>query len=161
MTTIGYVTVTYADEYVDGHFLSTDTTRLSWEGLDNGDKEVLLRRSFEALECLPYAGRKATSDQATAFPRFPQTEVPPEIMAAQIENAIASLDSEESEDAAFYEKMWRYGVQSYSIGNLSESSGSGAWGSSSPATAGIVSSKALRLLQPFVQGGFAIRGCQK
>ena len=42
MANIGYVDVTYADEYVATHFLSTDDLRFAWEGLSAEDKEVLL-----------------------------------------------------------------------------------------------------------------------
>ena len=49
MANIGYVDLAYADSYVAAHFLSTDELRETWEGLDEMDKEVLLRRSFESL----------------------------------------------------------------------------------------------------------------
>ena len=60
---IGYVDVTYADEYVATHFLSTDDLRFTWEGLSDEDKEVLLQRSFESIEALPFSGHKSQPDQ--------------------------------------------------------------------------------------------------
>lgn len=158
MADIGYVDVAYADEYVSLHFLSTDELRLSWEELSEEDKEVLLRRSFESIESLKFVGVKASPGQLLAFPRFPSREVPDAIKAAQVENAVSLSDSEASEDAAFYERLWQFGVESYSIGNLSEHTSSGAWGRGSTTANGIVSAKAARLLQPFLSGSYSIRG---
>lgn len=158
MGTVGYVDVSYADLYVSTHFLSTDELRTNWEKLSPADKEVLLRRSFEAIESLPFTGRPASKDQQTAFPRWPTKEVPDNVKAAQVENAISLSDSSSVEDAAFYERLYQFGVESYSIGNLSEQVGSGSWGSGSTAAHGIVSVKASRLLQPYIRGSYDIRG---
>ena len=155
---MSYVDVAYADEYVATHFLSSDELRKGWEALDNNDKEVLLQRSFEAIECLPFVGRKTDPDQPNAFPRCPFEEVPEAVKHAQVENAITLSDSSASEDAAFYEKLWQYGVESYSIGNLSERTSSGAWGRNVVASSGVISAKATNLLKPFLRGSYNIRG---
>ena len=156
---MSYVDVAYADEYVNTHFLSVDERRLNWEVLDNNDKEVLLQRSFEAIECLPFVGRKTNPDQPNAFPRYPFEEVPEAVKYAQVENAITLSDSSASEDAAFYEKLWQYGVEAYSIGNLSERTSSGAWGRNVTASSsGVISAKAINLLKPFLNGSYNIRG---
>ena len=155
---MSYVDVAYADEYVNTHFLSVDERRLNWEALDNNDKEVLLQRSFEAIECLPFVGRKTDPDQPNAFPRCPFEEVPEAVKHAQVENAITLSDSSASEDAAFYEKLWQYGVESYSIGTLSERTSSGAWGRNVTASSGVISAKAINLLKPFLNGSYNIRG---
>lgn len=156
---MSYVDVAYADEYVNTHFLSVDERRFNWETLDNNDKEVLLQRSFEAIECLPFVGRKTNPDQPNAFPRYPFEEVPEAVKHAQVENAITLSDSSASEDAAFYEKLWQYGVESYSIGNLSERTSSGAWGRNVTASSsGVISAKAINLLKPFLSGSYNIRG---
>lgn len=153
-----YVDVAYADAYVTTHFLSTDSLRLNWETLSDDDKEVLLQRSFEAIESLPFSGHKSDPSQPNVFPRCPATEVPIAIKNAQVENAVSLSDSSTSEDAAFYEKLWQFGVESYSIGNLSEKTSSGAWGRGATAAHGIVSARATNLLQPYLSGGFKIRG---
>ena len=155
---MSYVDVAYADEYVNTHFLSVDERRFNWEVLDNNDKEVLLQRSFEAIECLPFVGRKTNPDQPNAFPRYPFEEVPEAVKYAQVENAITLSDSSASEDAAFYEKLWQYGVESYSIGNLSERTSSGAWGRNVAASSGVISAKATNFLKPFLNGSYNIRG---
>ena len=160
MADIGYVDVAYADTYIAEHFLSTNELRVNWEFLQEADKEVLLRRSFEAIEGLPFTGHKTDFSQPNAFPRCPSTEVPSAIKAAQVENAIALSDDNASEDAAFYEKLWQFGVESYSIGNLSEKTSSGAWGRGSTTAHGIISAKASQLLQPFISGSYRIGGCR-
>lgn len=160
MSSVGYVDVSYADLYVSTHFLSADELRLNWENLSVNDKEVLLRRSFEAIETLPYVGRKASKDQSTAFPRWPSKEVPEAVKSAQVENALALSDTSNVEDAAFYEKLYQFGVESYSLGNLSEQMGSGSWGSGAAVAHGIMSVRATRLLQPFLRGSFEIRGAK-
>lgn len=151
MTEIGYVTLEAADDYVKGHFLSKDTLRLTWEKLSAEDKEVLLRRSFESIELLPFAGRKACLSQPNAFPRWPGSEVPAAVIAAQVENAVAMSDDTAVEDAAYYERLRRNGIESYSIGNLSENLGGTSQSN------GILSTRAMSLLQPFISGGFSIR----
>lgn len=161
MADIGYVDVAYADTYIAEHFLSTNELRVKWEALQETDKEVLLRRSFEAIEGLPFTGHKTDFSQPNAFPRCPSTEVPIAIKAAQVENAISLSDDNASEDAAFYEKLWQFGVESYSIGNLSEKTSSGAWGRGSTTAHGIISAKASQLLQPFISGSYRIGGCRR
>lgn len=155
---MSYVDVAYADDYVATHFLSTDPLRTGWEGLTTQDKEVLLQRSFEAIESLPFAGRKSDPSQPNAFPRCPYEEIPDAVKNAQVENAVSLSDSTTSEDAAFYEKLWQYGVSSYSIGDLSEHTSSGSWGRSSNSISGLASARAIKLLQPYVSGGYRIRG---
>ena len=158
MADIGYVDVAYADTYIAEHFLSTNELRVKWEALQETDKEGLLRRSFEAIEGLPFTGHKTDFSQPNAFPRYPSTDVPEDVKAAQVENAVALSDSSVSEDAVFYERLWQFGVESYSIGNLSEKTSSGTWGRGSTAANGVVSAKASRLLQPYISGSFRIRG---
>jgi len=148
--TFGYVTVAEADEYVRTHYLSTDPTRLAWEQLFDEDKAVLLIVSFEAIERLVYRGRRAAKGQKTAFPRYPDTEVPTQVKHAQIANAVVAADPEYHKDVDFYNKLRSFGIESYQIGNLSESLVD-SWSGQ-----GVYSQEALRLLQPYLQGGFRI-----
>lgn len=148
--TFGYVTIAEADEYVRTHYLSTDSTRLAWEQLSDEDKAVLLIVSFEAIEQLVYRGRRAAKDQKTAFPRYPDTEVPTQVKHAQIANAVVMADPEYQKDVDFYNKLKSFGISSYQIGNLSESLAD-SWSGQ-----GVYSQEALRLLQPYLQGGFRI-----
>lgn len=156
---IGYVTVPEANAYIAEHYLSTDENRLAWEQLDDDDKAALLRRSLQAIELLPFIGIKTDPHQELQFPRCPSVEVPWEIKAAQIENAFSKGIGETDEDAKFYERLWTWGIQSYTLGKLSERVGQGGWGSGPLGTAqttGITSAVATRLLIPFVMGGYRI-----
>lgn len=157
---VGYVTVEQADEYIATHYVSSDSLRVSWEALSAEDKSALLLKSFETIELLPFAGRKAEVGQPNAFPRYPDMEVPNQIMWAQIENALTSADASASEEAAHYGRLWQFGVQSYSIGNLTEHISEGAWssGSNNAVVSGIVSVPAARLLKPYLIGSYRITG---
>lgn len=154
MSEIGYVTVAEADAYIRTHYLKNDDLYKSWFALDEDSKTVLLNRSFQALELLPFTGRKLDPKQTTAFPRWPYKEVPSAIKWAQIENAVAKSDASNEEDAKYYERLWTYGVESYSIGNLSEKTSAGSYSVGGAQSTGIISASANRLLRPFLGGGY-------
>jgi hypothetical protein len=153
---IGYVTLEEADLYVSTHYVEDSDERTYWEDLDDSDKEVLLLVSFEAIERLPFPGRKTLPSQDNMFPRYPSNEVPRDIKYAQIENALALSDTNESDDARQYERLWNAGVSSYSIGSLSETIGNASYGVTASANSGITSAKAKKLVMPFLGGGFRI-----
>lgn len=153
---VGYVTIEEANKYVSEHYIKSDQLRVCWEAIDDEDRSALLRKSFQVIEMLPFVGRKTCISQQSAFPRWPSTEVPEAVKSAQIENALVMSDSEASDEAKQYEKMWQWGVSSYSIGSLSESLSQGAYGAGASRTSGIVSATASRLLMPFLQGGYKI-----
>lgn len=154
MGMVGYVTVAEADEYVRTHYLKNDELFKAWFELDSDDKTVLLSRSFQVIELLPFAGRKLDPAQEAAFPRWPSKEVPDAIKWAQIENALARSNASNEEDAKFYERLWTYGVESYTIGNLSERTSSGTYGVGGAQSTGVVSAIANRLLRPYLGGGY-------
>lgn len=156
---LGYATVEQADQYVSEHYISTDPLRIAWNALSQEDKQIILNVSAEAINSLPYPGRKYDPTQENAFPRYPSQQVPAAIFAAQIENAISVSDSSSSEDAALYQRMWSFGIASYKIGNLSESIGSASGGATLSAQMlqnGIVSTKAQALIKPFMGGAYCI-----
>lgn len=154
---LGYVTLDEANTYVSEHYISTEAFRQGWEALEDADKAALLRRSFQAIELLPFAGRKTCCGQPFAFPRWPYEEVPDAVKFAQIEQALVGADAEAAEEAKQYERMWQWGVSSYSIGNLSEHISTGSYGADALKSSGITSATASRLLTPFMQGGYTIR----
>ena len=156
MSLIGYVTLEEANAYVMSHYISSDTLRLSWERLSDEDRTVLLTKSFQTIELLPFPGRKLNSDQTTVFPRWPCKEVPEAIKWAQIENALAKSDASNEEDTKYYERLWTYGVESYSIGNLSESVSAGTYGLHGAQATGVTSPAAERLLRPYLGGGYRL-----
>ena len=154
-----YVTVEEANVYIRNNLLSTDPLRVSWEVLSEQDRQVLLNRSAAAINALPYPGRKTVSGQENAFPRYPYTEVPEDVKAAQIENALTFSDESQSEDGKLYQRMWAYGISSYRIGNLSETVGSASGNaglSSELVRGGIISIVAQSLLIPYLRGGYCV-----
>lgn len=153
---IGYVTLTESNEYVSSHFVSSDVARVAWESLSDADKMVLLRNSYRVIEMLNFRGRKTDRTQSSAFPRWPSTEVPMQIKEAQIENAIVLSDESSREDVAYYDKLRTYGIKNYHIGNLSETLGTASENSGASSYQGIYSQEALRLLSPWLMGGFKI-----
>lgn len=153
---IGYVTLAEANAYVANHFMSSNVTRIAWESLDDADKTVLLRNSYRAIEALTFRGRKACITQPNAFPRYPSIEVPTGIKEAQIANAVVLSDDSSQEDVEYYDKLRTYGVKSYHIGNLSETLNAPSESTSSAAYLGIYSQEAMRLLSPWLRGGFKI-----
>ena len=156
MSLIGYVTLSEADAYVATHYTSSDALRKSWEALSEGDRTALLTRSFQAIELLPFTGRKFESGQTNAFPRWPYKEIPEAVKWAQIENAVTKSDASNEEDAKFYERLWMYGVEQYSIGNLSERTSTGSYSVNGAQATGVTSAIADRLLRPFLGGGYRI-----
>lgn len=154
MSLIGYVTLEETNEYIKTHYPSEDPLRLGWEDLIEEDQVVLLNKSFQTIELLPFAGRKFDPKQPNAFPRWPQQEVPAAVKWAQIENALAKSDTSNAEDAKFYERLWMYGVESYSIGNLSERTSTGSYSVNGAQATGVTSAIADRLLRPYLGGGY-------
>ena len=110
-----YATVVQANEYVQNYYSSGDSMRLAWEALNENDKLVSLNRAEQTVDHLPFTGRPIVENKA--FPRYPDTEVPVEVMHATIELAVQTLNTEAKDR---YE-MRRQGVRSYKIGDLSES----------------------------------------
>ena len=156
MALVGYVTLEEANQYIQGFYSSKDPLRSSWDALTDADKEALLRKSFQVLELLPFTGRKTTTTQTTAFPRCSSEIVPDDIKFAQIENALSKSSEDADEEAQHYDKLWLYGVSSYSIGNLSEKISVGEYGAVQAQQTGITSVAAARLLQPYLNGGYRI-----
>lgn len=155
----GYVTIAEADLYINTHYLSTDSIRINWNNLSDEDKEVVLTVSADAIDSLPWPGRKLDPNQERAFPRYPDADVPIFIHEALIENAATVTDSSSSDEALLYQRMWSYGISSYRIGNLSETVGTAGGNSGLNVTMiqnGIVSTKAQALLKPFLGGAYRI-----
>lgn len=153
---VGYVTLEEANEYVTDHFMSSNMTRVAWESLSDADKMVLLRNSYRAIEMLTFRGHKTDATQPSAFPRWPSTDVPDQIKEAQIANAIVLADESSQDDVAYYDRLRTFGVKSYHIGNLSETLNTPAESSSTSSYQGIYSQEAVRLLSPWLGGGFKI-----
>lgn len=166
-----YVTTEEADAYIAMHYLSTDEQRMAWENAGD-DKEIALRRACAALDSLTYRGVKFSFPQPLAFPRYfgenyamidgilyaPEAdrypelkEVPKEVKAAQIEEALEIASPTEATDNL---DIRNGPVQSYSIGHLSETFERAEVGALQSALASI---KAQALIRPYTGGSYEMR----
>ena len=135
-----YIDIAGADEYFAGR-LHTE----SWGQADDSTKEKALRQATKAIDRQQLRGRKVNSGQALAFPRYPDTEVPEAVKEACCEEALALLERGNNQRR----KLQQEGVQSFSLGNMSETYAAGAG-------KGLLSQEAKELLRPWLLGGVFI-----
>lgn len=135
-----YCTIEFADEYFSGRLHAE-----SWAGADDSTKEKALRQATKTIDRQPLRGRKATDEQELAFPRYPDTELPEAIKEACCEEALALLERGNSQRR----KLQQEGVQSFTLGNMSETYAAGAG-------KGLLSQEAKELLQPWLIGAVNI-----
>lgn len=153
-----YATIEQADSYIITHYSSKSAARKRWEALSDDEKTVFLINAFEAIEALPFRGRKASLEQTAAFPRLPyqygKTDegAPQRVKFAEIELALWLSDESKRESSEKRAQLIADDVKSFSVGDLSESYGGG---SESVQTFSAVScKKAAELLSPYLSGGF-------
>jgi len=94
---------------------------------------------------MPLRGRKTDLHQPLAFPRYPDTELPEAVKEACCEEALALLERGNSQRR----KLQQEGVQSFSLGNMSETFAAGAG-------KGLLSQEAKELLRPWLIGAVMI-----
>ena len=135
-----YCTIEYADEYFAGRLYAE-----SWEQADESTKEKALKQATKIIDRQPLKGRKATDTQELAFPRYPDTEIPEAVKEACCEEALALLERGNSQRR----KLQQEGVQSFSLGNMSETFATGAG-------KGLLSQEAKELLRPWLIGAVNI-----
>ena len=135
-----YCTIEGADEYFAGRLHAE-----AWTGADAETKEKALKQATRQIDRQPLRGRKSDREQALAFPRYPDTEIPKEVQEACCEEALAILESGNSQRR----KLQQEGVQSFSLGNMSETYVAGAG-------KGLLSQEAKELLRPWLIGAVMI-----
>ena len=135
-----YCTIEYADECFSGRLHAE-----RWGETSDADKEKALRQATKEIARQLLKGRKATDPQELAFPRHPDTEVPEPVIEACCEIALALLERGNSQRR----KLQQEGVQSFSLGNMSETYTPGAG-------RGLLSQEAKELLRPWLLGGVNI-----
>jgi hypothetical protein len=135
-----YCTIEYADEYFSGRLHAE-----RWGETSDADKEKALRQATKEIDRQQLRGRKVNSGQALAFPRYPDTEVPEAVKEACCEEALALLESGNSQRR----KLQQEGVQSFTAGNISETYMPGAG-------KGLLSQEAKELLRPWLLGSVFI-----
>ncbi len=135
-----YCTIEYANEYF-GRRLHAE----SWEQADNSTKEKALWQATRSIDRMPFRGRKTDLHQPFAFPRYPDTEIPEAVKEACCEEALAILESGNSQRR----KLQQEGVQSITLGSMSETYIAGAG-------KGLLSQEAKELLRPWLIGAVMI-----
>jgi len=135
-----YCTIEYADEYFKNRLHAE-----SWSGADSETKEKALKQATREIDRQPLKGRKTETSQTLAFPRYPDSEVPEAVKDACCEVALALLERGNSQRR----KLQQEGVQSFSLGNMSEAYVAGAG-------RGLLSQEAKELLRPWLLGSVFI-----
>ena len=135
-----YINLTEANEYFSNR-LHAD----AWVEASDADKEKALAMATKAIDRQRLNGRKTNPSQPLAFPRYPDAEIPQNVKEACCEEALAILERGNSQRR----KLQQEGVQSFSIGNLSETFAAGAG-------RGMLSQEAKELLKPWLLGAVMI-----
>jgi hypothetical protein len=135
-----YIDIEEANEYFAGRLHAE-----VWEQADESTKEKALKQATRQIDRQPLKGRKATDEQELAFPRYPDTELPEAVKEACCEEALALLERGNSQR----HKLQQEGVQSFSLGNMSETYAAGAG-------RGLLSQEAKELLRPWLIGAVHI-----
>ena len=135
-----YCTTEYADEYFAGRLHAE-----SWGETSEADKEKALRQATKEIDRQLLRGRKTNPEQELAFPRYPDTEVPEAVKEACCEVALALLERGNNQRR----KLQQEGVQSFTLGNMSETYAAGAG-------KGLLSQEAKELLKPWLIGAVMI-----
>lgn len=135
-----YCTIEEANEYFAGRLHAE-----SWGQADDSTKEKALRQATRTIDRQPLRGRKSDREQTLAFPRYPDIEIPKEVQEACCEEALALLERGNSQRR----KLQQEGVQSFTLGNMSESYAAGAG-------KGLLSQEAKELLRPWLIGAVMI-----
>lgn len=117
-----------------------------WTQASTCDKGKALDMATRAIDRTPLKGVKASYDQANQFPRYPDMEVPQAVKDACCEEALAILERGNSQRR----RLQQEGVQSLSVGGLSETYVAGARGG------GLISQEAKELLRPWLLGAVSI-----
>ena len=105
-----YVTIEEADEYIAENYSEKNILRAHWTVCPDEYKEQYLRKSMIEIEALPFVGRKTIWSSELQFPRTllnaplyarrspifllynrNDAEVPREVKAAEIENALGII----------------------------------------------------------------------
>jgi len=135
-----YCTIEEANAYFSGRLHAE-----SWGQADESTKEKALKQATRAIDRQLLIGRKTNPEQELAFPRYPDEEVPEAVKEACCEEALAILERGNSQRR----RLQQEGVQSFTLGNMSETYAPGAG-------RGLISQEAKELLRPWLLGGVNI-----
>lgn len=139
-TTTAYVTTEEATTYFASRLHAE-----AWTALSADDKPKALAMATKVIDRQLLKGRKTDPDQELAFPRYSDKKVPEAVKEACCEEALALLERGSSQRL----KLQQEGVQSFSLGNMSETYITGAG-------KGLLSQEAKELLKPWLLGAVNI-----
>lgn len=117
----------------------------AWADLKDAEKQKALDMATRVIDRQLLKGRKMEADQELAFPRYPDTEVPQAVKDACCEEALALLERGNNQRR----KLQQEGVQSFTLGSMSETYVPGAG-------RGLLSQEAKELLRPWLLGAVNI-----
>lgn len=168
-----YISLADANTYVSNNYPTTATEYTSWNALSDANKELYLKKATKKIDRLYLRGIKAVSTQTLEFPRairtdyrrenFPlvnirldadwviETAVSQQVKDAQVEEALAIVT--QGTTANKRQQLQAQGVKSFSLGNLSESYGSG---SNANGSTKMISVDAQELLRYYLLGAVSI-----
>lgn len=171
-----YVSLSDADTYISNNYVSTSTEFTTWDALSDGDKEIHLKNATKRIDRQILRGVKAVDTQTLEFPRalktycqdyvrpvygvnpnrgydyVVETEVAQRVKDAQVEEAMTlSVEGSNVNNRA---KLQQQGVKSFTLGDLSETYGSGL--SSSYNSTQFISNTAKELMKYYLAGGVSI-----
>ena len=135
-----YIDIEGANEYFENRLHAE-----SWGQADDSTKEKALRQATRSIDRMPLRGRKTDLHQPLAFPRYPDTEIPEAVKEACCEEALALLERGNNQRR----KLQQEGVQSFTLGSMSETFTPGAG-------KGLLSQEAKELLKPWLLGSVFI-----
>lgn len=137
---MSYVDLNEANEYFSNRLHAE-----AWANAAESDKRKALVMATKAIDRQPLKGRKTDKEQPFAFPRFPDTEIPTVVKEACCEEALSLLERGNSQRR----KLQQEGIQSFTLGNMSETYVAGAG-------RGLLSQEARELLNPWQLGAVMI-----
>ena len=137
---MSYVSLAEANEHFSNR-LHAD----AWAEASDADKDKALAMATKTIDRQLLRGRKTNPEQELAFPRYPDTEVPEAVKEACCEEALALLERGNSQRR----KLQQEGVQSFTLGNMSETY-------TSSSGKGLLSQEAKELLRPWLLGAVNI-----
>ena len=137
---MSYVDLNEANEYFSNRLHAE-----AWANATESDKRKALVMATKAIDRQPLRGRKSDGEQTLAFPRYPDTEIPKEVQEACCEEALSLLERGNSQRR----KLQQEGIQSFTLGNMSETYTAGAGRD-------LLSQEAKELLRPWLLGGVFI-----
>lgn len=175
-----YISVADADTYMDNNYVSTSTEYTTWDGLTDANKEIYLKKATKRIDRQILRGIKAVDTQTLEFPRaiktygnyydtpvygvnpgrfndvVVETEVSQRVIDANVEEALSNslVDAGTSSNGSERTKLQAQGVKSFTLGDLSETYGTGL--SSSYNSTVLLSSEAKELLRYYIAGGVPI-----